>query len=113
AAVHDLPNPPEVYYPSAIERLTEALERYPEDPRAPHVAYRLGHAYRLSAEALEKELSIERPESERRLLVEQRAGHLQAAIEQYGRAIAAFERIREHQRTPPDREAIKYARLWR
>jgi tetratricopeptide (TPR) repeat protein len=62
---------------------------------------------------LEKELSIERPESERRLLVEQRAGHLQAAIEQYGRAIAAFERIREHQRTPPEREAIKYARLWR
>ena len=110
---YGLPLDAKSYYPKAIRRLTEVVERYPRDRRINDVYYRLGHAYRLSAEALGDDLKQEMPDSERQRLNVLRKDHMHQALDAYGNAISGFEKIPSHKRTPVEEQNLKYARLWR
>ncbi len=112
AGEYPMPRPAAEYYPEAIRRLTEAIERYPGDPRIDDLHYRLAHAYRLSAAAIGDELAQERPEAERLRLSQTRSEHLQAAGVNYARAIEGYEAIAPHKRSPEVRQNLKFAAFW-
>lgn len=73
----------EVDYRRAIERLTEAVGRYPDHPRFGSVLFRLADSYRGSAEAAAGRLREEPTLSpvERQQLQDQRTAHLEKAAE--------------------------------
>jgi tetratricopeptide (TPR) repeat protein len=78
-------------YEEAIRRITEALDRYPADPSADLLRYRLADCYRLSAARLEQELSGAEgaiPESER---LDKDA----ARRDRLRRALALYEQVRQ------------------
>ncbi|MCC7389959.1 MAG: tetratricopeptide repeat protein [Phycisphaerales bacterium] len=76
-------------YLAAVERLTEALERYPEDPEAPVLRYRLADSLRQEAASIEQTLARDAmPDAQSSALEEAREGHLREAI-------ALFERVRQ------------------
>jgi tetratricopeptide (TPR) repeat protein len=65
----------------AIERLGEALQRYPEDEQAPLLTYRLADSLRQEAAAIERSLAQEaRPDAEAAALAETRESHLREAL---------------------------------
>jgi len=108
-----LPLEPAVYYPKAIQRLTEATERYPNHLRITEVYYRLGHAYGKSADVLAEELKRDMPETDRRGLQRLRESHLRNAMAAYRVAIDRFESIPMHKRTRVEEQDLKFAKLWR
>ncbi len=110
---YGLPLPPESYYPKAIQRFTEVLERTPDHVRRTTVQFRLGHAYRLSAEVLVAELEQQLPDSERLNLEKLRTLHMGHAIEAYNFAIEGWEMIPSHKRTRVEEQNLKFARFWR
>jgi tetratricopeptide (TPR) repeat protein len=69
----------------AIERLTEALSRYPDDQEAPVLRYRLGDSLRQEAGAIERTLAREAmPDAEIVALTEKREAHLLEALRLFG-----------------------------
>jgi len=65
----------------AIERLTEALSRYPDDREAPVLRYRLGDALRQEAASIERTLAQEAmPDAEVVALTRTREDHLREAL---------------------------------
>ena len=69
-------------YVGAIERLDEAVRRYPSDSRINEIRFRLADSYRRRAIGLEPQLSSPGlPPGERRRLEAQRSDHLQSASE--------------------------------
>lgn len=110
---YPMPRPATEYYPEAIRRLTEAIERYPDDPRRNDLHYRLAHAYRLSAAAIKDELTMERPEAERLHLSRLRSAHLDAAALNYAVAIDGYESIPAHKRSAEAQQSLKFATFWR
>jgi tetratricopeptide (TPR) repeat protein len=76
-------------YLAAVERLGEALERYPEDPEAPVLRYRLADSLRQEAASIEQTLARDAmPDAQASAMGEAREGHLREAI-------ALFERVRQ------------------
>jgi tetratricopeptide (TPR) repeat protein len=76
-------------YARAIERLTEAAERYPDDPDLPLIRFRLADSLRQEAAAIERTLSTEAMPDAREVELEAlRREHL-------SRAIALFDGVRE------------------
>lgn len=67
----------------AIERLTELLERAPEDPRALAVKYRLADNYRRLADQIEERLPETMRQSQVRALKVDRVAYLNRAIEMF------------------------------
>ena len=78
----------------AIERLSEAADRYSSDPRYPEVLYRLADSYRSSAvDAGERRVeNPTMPLSELRTLDEMRVTHLFAAKRRFHEVIAQYDR---------------------
>ena len=113
ASDYPMPRPAAEYYPESIRRLTEALDRYPEDPRRTDLHYRLGHAYRLNAEALEREMEVERPDAERQALSRQRDQSLEQAMTNYTAAIEGYQAIPTELRSPETEQNEKFAAFWR
>jgi len=113
AADYPMPRPATEYYPLAIRRLTEATERYPDDPRINDLHYQLAHAYRLSAKSIKDELATERPEAERLRLSQTRMAHLDTARKNYDEAIAGYEAIAPHKRSLEQQQNLKFATFWR
>lgn len=75
-------------YERAIERLTEAAARYPDDPQTVAVRFRLADAQRLLAQRIASTLSEPMPESERR--------EREAQVGQLRReAMEGFTRVRD------------------
>lgn len=74
-------------YEQGIERLREALARYPDDPRAGQIRFRLAECGRMSATAIEKELEEAMPETRRRDLIAAREERLRDSA-------AAYEQVR-------------------
>ncbi len=84
-------------YEQGIERLREALARYPDDPRVNQMRFRLGECNRMSASAIEKELGEAMPDARRRELTGARAERLRdaaAAYEQVRRGLEAKDQRR-------------------
>lgn len=76
-------------YVPAIERLTEASERYPDDPEMPVVRFRLADAYRQEAAAIEATLSTDAMSDAQSMeFRDAREAHLRQALE-------IFEQVRE------------------
>lgn len=65
----------------AIERLREAIERYPEDPESLMLKYRLADSLRQEAASIERSLATEaRPDAEAVALEQARGDHLREAL---------------------------------
>lgn len=78
-------------YPEAIARLEEAVQRFPDDPRAAVLRYKLADANRLSASQIAQTLRQGLPQATREALEEERAGRLRSAAELYERVRASLE----------------------
>ena len=72
----------------AVERLTELLERAPEDPRVLSTKYRLADSYRKLAGRIEREIGETLRQSQVRTLQSERREHL-------AKAIRLFEEVRD------------------
>lgn len=90
-------------YVEAIERLNEALERYPEDPDAPVLRYRLADSLRQEAGAIERTLAQEAmPDAEAEAMRETRESHLREALRLFGEVRDELE-AEDPARTPESR----------
>jgi TolA-binding protein len=78
-------------YAKAIERLSEADERYGNDPRIDMARFRLADSHRLSARAEEELLKQPLPESDRQLAEARRRDHLTRALADYDQVLQALE----------------------
>lgn len=67
----------------AIRRLTEAVERYPDDPRIERVQFHLAEAHRRDAESIGRQLQDALPETTRRSLTTLRQRRLEGAMALY------------------------------
>ena len=66
-------------YPEAIERLQEAVTRFPDHPQTPLIRYKLADSLRLSAGEIKESLDKAMPDREREELVRLRTERLQEA----------------------------------
>lgn len=78
-------------YAKAIERLSEADERYGDDPRIDIARFRLADSHRLSARGEDQLLSQPLPESDRQLAEARRRDHLTRALAEYDVVLTALE----------------------
>ncbi|MBU6413849.1 MAG: tetratricopeptide repeat protein [Planctomycetes bacterium] len=78
-------------YAKAIERLSEADERYADDPRIDIARFRLADSHRLSARGEQELLSHPMPESDRQLAEARKRDHLTRALAEYDQVLAALE----------------------
>ncbi|MEN0019322.1 MAG: tetratricopeptide repeat protein [Planctomycetota bacterium] len=95
-------------YPRAIERLTEALERYPEDARTPLVKFRLADAYRREAGRLEVELvSQAMPDSVEIEMASAREQYLRRALPLFEEVAADLAAVASDRRSEFERVALR------
>lgn len=85
-------------YDEAIEKLTEAVQRFPQDREIDRLRYDLAEANRLSAGEIEETLREAMPEDTRRALTQERQRRLAAAQGLYDEVRAALE-ARDARRT--------------
>ncbi len=78
-------------YEQGIERLRESIARYPDDPRVTQMQFKLGECSRLSAAAVEKELTEAMPDARRRELLAARAERLKDAATAYEQVARGVE----------------------
>lgn len=79
-------------YTQAIERLTEAMQRYPDLEEDPQTLYALADCNRLSATEVRKELKASMPLSERQILEQLVIERLSAALDLYEKTRVRLER---------------------
>jgi tetratricopeptide (TPR) repeat protein len=97
----------------AIERLHEAVRRYPDDPRIHEIRFRLADSYRRRAIALEPELgSPALPPAERRRLEHQRTDHLRTATELFAAICDGDTRTLPPAQRRLSRQLLRYACLY-
>ena len=77
-------------WPRAIERFVEALERYPEDPRADLWRFRLADSCRRDAERIRGVLKGAMPDADRVELEQTRRERLGEALAQFERSVAGI-----------------------
>jgi tetratricopeptide (TPR) repeat protein len=95
----------------AIERLDEALQRYPADERAVEVQFKLGDAHRRRAAQVEQELGSPGLEpGQRERLEQERAGHLHRAQSVFESIIALDDGTAA---LPVPETLLRYAYLYR
>lgn len=86
----------------AIERLEEALDRFPDDPEVHAARFRLADAYRLSAGALAKRLGEAMPDVDRQKLETLRSDRLNKSLGLYEQTRRALEALPPGRRTALD-----------
>ncbi len=96
----------------AIAVLDEALQRYPDDPRAPRARFLLADAFRLSGLALMKEQTQARFVGERENFQAEQVMRLQRAEEFFGELVAFYEEIGEPNLDQLDTMYLRHARLF-
>lgn len=78
-------------YPKAIERLTEAVARYPDLEKDPAIQSALADSYRLSAGVIGAQLNNAMPQNERTRLTRLKRERLEAALDLYDRVRELLE----------------------
>lgn len=102
-------------YLPAIERLTEAIDRYPDDRRSVDTLYKLADSHRSRAIVLAdriREPSTESP-GERRRLDEKRREHLRTAQVMFNDIAETYELQEQRRLDELDRERLRLAYLYR
>lgn len=99
--------------PEAIERLTEAIERYPDIEEAPALRFDLAEAYRRSAEAIEEKLEEAMPQGERTELERTMRNRLSMALDLYEQVRSSLERIEPEQRDEVQAQMLRNAIFFR
>jgi tetratricopeptide (TPR) repeat protein len=102
-------------YREAIERLTTAVQRYPDDERINEVRFRLADSYRRLAEALraEAEASPTSSPAERRALEQRAEEHLRSALTLFGEVSRGYADRDESRLNRLQRDLARYAALSR
>lgn len=100
-------------YARAIERLREALERFPGDPDESLLRFRLGDSMRRSAGAIAGQLSGSLPEMQRLELEQQRAARLSEGLELFAQAIELLEVKDQRRRTRLEEQCLRNAYFFR
>jgi tetratricopeptide (TPR) repeat protein len=91
-------------YPAAIERLTEAVERYPQDLLLDSLRYTLADSHRLEAASIKDALAQPMPDDQKRALEGSRDQHLHDAQ-------GLFEKARDSLRSLDPRRATDLQKL--
>jgi len=102
-------------YRAAIERLEEAVKRYPDDPRHTDLLFKLGDSYRrLALEIADRvrEPSAESP-GERRRLNELRTQHFERAFELFNHVCDDYGRRDQRTLDRMQRDSLRTAYLYR
>ncbi|MEM1424517.1 MAG: tetratricopeptide repeat protein [Planctomycetota bacterium] len=97
----------------AIERMTEAIERYPELGEDPTFTFDLADANRLSADAIGERLRESMPSAERSRLRTLRIARLDRASDLYERARSELVEEDERTRSGLEEELIRNALIYR
>ena len=74
-------------YPQAIERLEEAVDRFPDAEQIDSIKYRLGDAHRMEARSIIDTLDGALPDGERRALEQARSDRLARAAELFSQVV--------------------------
>lgn len=96
----------------AIARLTEALERYPEDRQVRSWTFMLADSYRLSAAELGKALAETVPPSRRQALENDREKRLDLADQHFEQVRAALEAVPVERQTALEKVWLRNAYLY-
>ncbi|RMD66829.1 MAG: tetratricopeptide repeat protein [Planctomycetota bacterium] len=97
----------------AIQRFSEALTRYPEDPQIVSLRYKLAESLRRSAEEMERKLREAMPESQRRELTQLRRERLAQAMGLYDQVREALEQRPKETLSDLDRLRLRNAYFYR
>lgn len=100
-------------YADAIERLDEALRRYPEDANGPRLRFDLADANRLSAALLEKRLGEAMPLTERAEVERIRLERLHNALALYAQVRADLESVPPERLSPLERVTLRNTIFYR
>ncbi|MBI1336405.1 MAG: tetratricopeptide repeat protein [Phycisphaera sp.] len=79
------------HYSQAIEKLTEAVERYGDTPQGPMLRYRLADSLRQSVIPIEHDLLEPLPQSKQQALRNERSARLEKAMRLFDEAIRGME----------------------
>lgn len=98
----------------AVERLDEALARFPDDARAPVGRYRLAEAHRMLAGDLQKAIEAGgRPDSELQAMKVQWDETLRTALGEFDKAIEALDAIDPRRRDDLEELSLRNAFFYR
>lgn len=100
-------------FPDAIERLSEALDRYPDLEDRTRVQFELADAHRLSAAQMDQQLKDAMPLSERTRVEELRVARLNEALALYETVRAALEGHGKPSARPIDAVMLRNAIFYR
>lgn len=100
-------------YPKAIERLNEAVARYPDLEKDPALRSALADSHRLSASAIGEQLKSAMPQNERSRLTRLRRQRLEEALAGYDRVRELLE-VKDPRRTSElDKVTLRNAMFYR
>jgi TolA-binding protein len=88
-------------YAEAVERLSEAVERYPDVPQAQQARYLLADCYRQGAKTARDQVALDQPESSRAARLKESRDFLQQALHQYRRLQDALDRRQQAEESGP------------
>lgn len=101
-------------YAEAIERLREALERYPDDPAGALVRFRLADSYRRDALSIRERLATAAfPDDERTALSEQAREQLSRARELFDEVVHSLSAVEGARLTPVERAYLRNSYFYR
>ncbi len=100
-------------YVGAIERLDEAVRRYPDDERIPEIRFRLGDSYRRHAAAIDDDIGLPGVSpAERDRLEKRRTEYLESARQLFAAIVEADDGSAASAGTDAD-QILRYAYLYR
>ncbi|MFM9956538.1 MAG: tetratricopeptide repeat protein [Phycisphaerales bacterium] len=100
-------------YPKAIERLTEAVARYPDLEKDAAIQSALADSYRLSAATIAEQLKNAMPQNERTRLTRLQRERLEAALDLYDRVRGLLEALDPRRTSELEKLTLRNAMFYR